>query len=95
MELVAALPPRVMIKEKLPLSSTLARRLLALLTAALTDAEAIDRRDGIKALWDGGQRWVHVRPSNTEPVVRVISEGRSRSEAEALQRRVLDEAGQL
>jgi len=93
--LVAALPPRVMIKEKLPLSSTMARRLLTLLPGVLADAEAIDRRDGVKALWGAGERWVHVRPSNTEPVVRVISEGDSRSTAEALQRRVLDEVGRL
>jgi phosphomannomutase len=29
-------------------------------------------------------RWVHVRPSGTEPIVRVIAEAPTRAEAEAL-----------
>jgi len=33
--------------------------------------------------------WVHVRASNTEPVIRVIAEGRVRSEAKKLVRQVL------
>ena len=35
------------------------------------DARA-DRRDGLRLDWD--DRWVHVRSSNTEPIVRVIAE---------------------
>jgi phosphomannomutase len=31
-----------------------------------------DRRDGLRLDWD--DRWVHVRSSNTEPIVRVIAE---------------------
>lgn len=41
-----------------------------------------DERDG---LWLGrGKSWVHVRASNTEPVIRVIAEAPSAEEAEAL-----------
>ena len=43
----------------------------------------VDRRDGIRLAWD--RTWVHVRPSNTEPVVRVFAEAPERGEAEALQ----------
>ena len=41
-----------------------------------------DERDG---LWLGkGKSWVHVRASNTEPVIRVIAEAPTAEEAEAL-----------
>lgn len=33
----------------------------------------LDRRDGFRLVWP--DRWVHVRRSNTEPVVRIIAEG--------------------
>ena len=39
--------------------------------AAYTPARA-DRRDGLRLDWD--DRWVHIRASNTEPIVRVIAE---------------------
>ena len=38
---------------------------------AHNEAEA-DRRDGLRLEWE--DRWVHVRASNTEPIVRVIAE---------------------
>ena len=41
------------------------------IAAAWPDARA-DRRDGLRLDWD--DRWVHVRASNTEPIVRVIAE---------------------
>ena len=46
--------------------------------------------DGIRADFDlstGGSGWVHVRASNTEPIIRLIAEAPSKAEAE----RVLDE----
>jgi phosphomannomutase len=91
-ELVERLPHRVMLREKLPLVSTLARRLVARLRDRLSDGE-LDLRDGVKALFERG--WVHVRASNTEPVVRVIAEAEDQASAETLRRRVLDEVRQL
>jgi phosphomannomutase len=45
--------------------------------------EAIaDTRDGLRLAWS--DRWVHVRPSGTEPIVRFIAEAPSQAEAEAL-----------
>jgi phosphomannomutase len=49
----------------------------------------INRVDGLRLDWP--DRWVHVRASNTEPIVRVIAEAPGRSEAEQLCR----EVGQL
>jgi phosphomannomutase len=41
-----------------------------------------DNRDGIKAGLDDGS--VHVRPSNTEPIVRITAEAKTRARAKAL-----------
>ena len=44
--------------------------------------ENIDKTDGVKFLWK--DHWVHIRPSNTEPIIRIYSEARSAEEADAL-----------
>ncbi len=38
------------------------------------DAEAKDESDGLRLAWPGRKVWLHVRPSGTEPVVRLIAE---------------------
>ncbi len=43
--------------------------------------------DGVKVMLPSG--WVHVRASNTEPVIRVIAEGKQREEIEALVDQIL------
>lgn len=45
-----------------------------------------DRTDGVKINFEEG--WVHLRKSNTEPILRVYSEGRTLEEAEELAQRV-------
>jgi phosphomannomutase len=72
--LVDALPRYAMVKEKYPLGEgPPVAELLDRLAGAHRDARA-DRRDGLRLDWPDG--WVHVRPSNTEPIVRVIAEAR-------------------
>jgi phosphomannomutase len=53
-----------------------------------------DRFDGLRLDWhdgDGGQSWLLVRASNTEPIVRVIAEAPSESHA----KRLCDEAARI
>ena len=50
--------------------------------------ENVDDRDGIKIDFEDG--WVHVRKSNTEPIIRIYSEGRTEKEAEEFADRVID-----
>ena len=45
------------------------------------DATA-DERDGLRLAWT--DRWVHLRPSGTEPIVRFIAEAPTEAEAQAL-----------
>ncbi len=44
----------------------------------------VDRSDGLHLFWPGRRAWLHVRPSGTEPVVRLIAEAPTAGEAEAL-----------
>jgi phosphomannomutase len=60
-------------------------RLFAALEGRWPEAKA-DRVDGLRLDW--ADRWLHVRPSNTEPIVRVIAEAPRAEEAEGLCREV-------
>jgi phosphomannomutase len=50
--------------------------------------EKITTIDGVKIDFEEG--WVHLRKSNTEPIVRVYSEAATKAEAEALAKRVVE-----
>ncbi len=45
--------------------------------------------DGLKLIFDEG--WVHMRKSNTEPIVRIYAESGSRAKAEELAHRIMNE----
>lgn len=77
---VAAAPRYVIVKAKADRGGDL-DALYRRLEAAFPDAER-DRRDGLRLGWP--DRWLHVRPSGTEPIVRLIAEAPTRGEAEAL-----------
>jgi phosphomannomutase len=80
-EVVDALPRYVIVKEKLDRPEADLDAVYAALVAAFPDAE-VDRQDGARLSWD--DRWVHVRPSGTEPIVRVIAEAPDEAGARAL-----------
>jgi phosphomannomutase len=71
---VDRLPRLFMIKSKHTLVSPLAGGDYDRLAAEFPDASA-DRRDGLRLDWP--DRWLQVRASNTEPIVRVIAEAAS------------------
>ncbi len=50
--------------------------------------EEMELTDGVKILWP--DRWLHVRGSNTEPVIRIIAEASSKDEARAMVEGVLE-----
>jgi phosphomannomutase len=77
---VAARPRYAIVKARAPRGPDLAAAYRAL-EARFADA-ARDRQDGLRLAWP--DRWLHVRPSGTEPIVRLIAEAPSRGDAEAL-----------
>jgi phosphomannomutase len=50
--------------------------------------ERVNDRDGVKI--DFADGWVHLRKSNTEPIIRVYSEAATMDQANALAQRVID-----
>ncbi len=58
---------------------------MQLLSTRWPDA-GVNQDDGLRLDWQ--DRWVHVRPSNTEPIVRVIAEAPRRADAEKMCRAV-------
>jgi phosphomannomutase len=84
-ELVAALPGYAIVKEKVAASPERLPELFAALQAHWPAATA-NRLDGLRLDWP--DRWAHVRPSNTEPIVRVIAEAPKAEEAGQLCREV-------
>jgi len=80
-EIVASYPRYSIVKDKLDRPSAPLDTVYASLKTAFADAE-IDTQDGLRLTWK--DRWVHVRPSGTEPIVRVIAEAPTAEEAQAL-----------
>jgi phosphomannomutase len=51
--------------------------------------EKVNDADGVKI--DFPENWVHLRKSNTEPIIRVYTEAKTMAEADALARRIIAE----
>ena len=56
--------------------------------------KSIETLDGFKYHFDEN-RWLMIRPSGTEPIVRVIAEAKSLERVTALCQEAIDEIGQL
>src|SRR5438128_1709729 len=84
-ELVAGLPAYCIVKDKFTVGRDRLPNLFANLRKRWPEA-AVNDLDGLRLDWK--DRWVHVRPSNTEPIVRVIAEAASENEAQGLCREV-------
>ena len=80
-QVVKDAPQYAIIKDKLARPNAPLDTVYAALKAAFPDAD-VDTQDGLRLGW--ADRWVHVRPSGTEPVVRVIAEAPTRAEAQKL-----------
>ena len=80
-EIVASYPRYSIVKDKLNRPAAPLDTVYAGLKEVFKDAE-VDTQDGLRLTW--ADRWVHVRPSGTEPIVRVIAEAPTTEEAEAL-----------
>ena len=80
-EIVASYPRYSIVKDKLDRPSAPLDTVYASMREAFPDAET-DTQDGLRLAWP--DRWVHVRPSGTEPIVRVIAEAPTEREAAEL-----------
>jgi phosphomannomutase len=78
--IVEGAPRYVIVKAKAPRRGEL-DPVYAGLLQDFRDA-VVDRQDGLRLSW--ADRWLHVRPSGTEPIVRFIAEAPTAAQAEAL-----------
>lgn len=80
-QLAARLPRYAIFKSKVPLAPAAVAPGLQRLASRFAEAAA-DWLDGLRLDWP--EKWLLVRPSNTEPIVRIVAEAAERKEAEAL-----------
>jgi phosphomannomutase len=78
--LVAAAPRYTIVKAKVSRGPAL-EPVYAALRRRFPDAQ-VDTQDGLHLAW--GDRWLHVRPSNTEPIIRLIAEAPTGADAQQL-----------
>jgi phosphomannomutase len=87
----ASLPEYVIRKTSIRSEGRDTAALLEAVAARLSSTARTNREDGVKFDFENG--WVHLRRSNTEPIVRIIAEARTPDEAEALLSRFRHELG--
>jgi phosphomannomutase len=79
-QLVAEIPRYEIIKTKFECRREDANRAVEAIKKEFA-SEKVDTQDGIRIDWPNS--WVHARPSNTEPIMRIIAEAPDRATAEA------------
>ncbi|MBQ6822451.1 MAG: phosphoglucosamine mutase [Bacteroidales bacterium] len=85
----ATLPQYFIAKNRIELSDkAIIDRILDAMKEHFKD-EKVNTIDGVKIDFEATRRWVHLRRSNTEPIIRIYSEAPTEAEAEALAREVI------
>lgn len=88
-ELKATYPMYFMAKEKAQLTADMDVEALLKQVALAHEGEIMSTVDGLKIDFDDA--WVHLRKSNTEPIVRIYTEAGSQAEADALAARFVNQ----
>lgn len=89
-ELLATYPKYVIAKNKIELSdSALIDRILDEVRTVYA-SEDINTVDGVKISFESRKEWVHLRRSNTEPIIRIYAEAATKEAADALAQQIID-----
>ncbi|MBF6608323.1 MAG: phosphoglucosamine mutase [Flavobacterium sp.] len=88
-ELRASYPEYYMSKNKIELTPMIDVDAILLAMTEKYRSEDCKTIDGVKI--DFAENWVHLRKSNTEPIIRIYTEAASQAEADSLALRVIDE----
>ena len=75
---ICSIPKYLMIKDKILLNSKIDFDSLE----SIFDCDEINRLDGIKFSWS--DKWIHIRKSNTEPIIRIFAEAPTQDEVDEL-----------
>ena len=80
-KIVAEIPRYAIVKDKVEIKPGMAERIAPAIKSKWP-GQPVDTQDGVRVDWPApDNKWVHVRPSNTEPILRLIAEARDESEA--------------
>lgn len=94
-EYKATLPQYFIAKNRIDLSdASVIDRILDALKEHFK-SEKINTIDGVKIDFESKRQWVHLRKSNTEPIIRVYSEAQTEEQATALGNEVVELAKQI
>ena len=77
-EIHASLPQFEIVKDKIDIEGIDIEDVIGRVSL-LFEGAAMDKIDGIKFTWD--DRWVHLRKSNTEPIMRIYAEAPDQDQA--------------
>lgn len=87
-QLRASYPEYVISKNKIELSAKLDVDLILKTVAEQYQDQQVNTIDGVKI--DFPDRWVHLRKSNTEPIIRIYAEARNQIEADVLAQQIIE-----
>lgn len=91
-EVRAALPQYFIAKNRIELSDkTLIDKILNALKEKYAD-EDVNTIDGVKISFEKDRTWVHLRRSNTEPIIRIYAEAPTEEQAVALAEKIIEVA---
>ena len=94
-ELLKTYPEYVIAKNKIELSdSALIDRILDQVKKEY-ESEDINTIDGVKISFEARKEWVHLRRSNTEPIIRIYAEAATKEAADALAQQIIDIANKI
>lgn len=94
-ELLATYPQYVIAKNKIELSDkALIDRILDEIKSVYA-SEDINTIDGVKISFESRKEWVHLRRSNTEPIIRIYAEAATKEAADALAQQIIDIAHKI
>ena len=94
-ELRATYPEYVIAKNKIELAdSALIDKILSEVKSIYV-AEDINTIDGVKISFEARKEWVHLRRSNTEPIIRIYAEAATQEAADALAQQIIDVANSI
>ena len=94
-QLRATYPEYVIAKNKIELSdSALIDRILGEIKNVYA-AEDINTIDGVKISFEARKEWVHLRRSNTEPIIRIYAEAATQEAADTLAQQIIDIAKKI
>lgn len=85
-EIKSSLPAYFMSKNKIELTPSIDVDAILKKTQEVYKNEKISTIDGVKI--DKADGWIHLRKSNTEPIIRIYTEGKTQAEADALAQEV-------